>query len=254
MTNLSPAKFDGLADDYDQARPRYPRSIFEPIFASLPSHRPLRVVDAGAGTGIELETLLPLLPTDSEIHCVDISRDMISKGKAKFPQASWHLRVAEDFMAQQRGTDMVIAAQAYQCMDRPRFLSAARQALRPEGVCVIAYNDRDFRAGGFAEAFEDLLEKYSPGYSRYYREVGVVRELKSQFVTVDVVGETWERSFTVEEFVTMSVSSTRVQRAIAETGDKYLDLLRELCGRYAQDGELKVGYVSEAFYGVRGDR
>lgn len=249
-TNQPTAKFDGLANDYDQARLRYPKSIFEPIIALLPADRPLKVVDAGAGTAIELETFLPLLPVDSEIHCVDISGDMIQSGKAKFPQATWHQGTAEEFLEQQGDLDLVIAAQAYQWMDRPRYLEAACQALRPEGICVVAQNNRDFRAGGFAQAYEDLLEKYSPGYSRYYREFGVADELKGKFVKVNTVSQTWERRFSIEEFVTMSVSSTKVQRAIAEIGDRYLELLRELCNKYAQNDKLSVEYISEAIYGT----
>lgn len=32
-------KFDGLADDYDNFRPRYPKALFEAIVARMPQHR-----------------------------------------------------------------------------------------------------------------------------------------------------------------------------------------------------------------------
>lgn len=247
------AKFDGLADSYDRARPRYPAELFLHVVRSLPSGHPPVVVDAGAGTGIALEALLPLLPPDAEVHAVDISEDMIRVGRAKFPTVRWQAGTAEEHLPGLAGADLVMAAQAYQWMDRPAYLRAAAAALRPGGLCAVVQNNRDYGSGGFAAEYEDLLEKYSPGYSRSYRAIDVGAELGAVFGAVEHHTCRWAQPMAVEEFVTMSSSSTQAQRAIAAVGDVFLDHVRELCARYEEDGRVALPYLSEAFHGVRRD-
>ena len=157
------AKFDGLAESYDRTRPRYPAELFGPVVESLRDTRSPLVVDAGAGTGIALETLLPLLPSTAAVHAVDISSDMVTRGRSKFPDVHWMVGTAEDYLAERGSVDALIAAQAYQWMDRARFLTLAGERLRAGGVLAIVQNNRNFGVGGFAEEYETLLEKRSPG-------------------------------------------------------------------------------------------
>src|SRR5690349_9262565 len=58
----TPAHTDGLADSYERTRPRYPVELFAHAVSLLPARARPVVLDAGAGTGIALEALLPLLP------------------------------------------------------------------------------------------------------------------------------------------------------------------------------------------------
>ncbi|GGV71567.1 class I SAM-dependent methyltransferase [Streptomyces thermoviolaceus] len=255
MNHLSTpqAKFDGLAGDYDRARPRYPAELFQHAVASLPADRRLTVVDAGAGTGIALEGLLPQLPAGTEVHAVDISTDMIRIGREKFPQVIWHQGTAEDHLGTwpAGSVDLVVAAQSYQWMNREAYVREAARCLNPAGVCLVVQNNRDHAAGGFASAYEDLLEELSPGYSRTYRSFDIAGELSAAFAQVERRDCRWHQTLTVEEFVTMSSSSTQAQRAVGAVGSVFFDRVRELCARYEDDGRIRLPYVSEAFYAVR---
>lgn len=211
------------------------------------------VVDAGAGTGIALEALVPLLPATATVHAVDTSADMISVGTVKFPQVIWEQSTAEHYLGGLSAVDLVLAAQAYQWMDRQAYLAAAAQALRPGGVCMIVQNNRDYGGGGFAAEYEDLLEELSPGYSRGYRDIDVSQEMSEFYGQVQRRQCAWQQVLTVDEFCTMSSSSTQAQRAIAAVGPVFLDRVRTLCARYAVAGKVRVPYLSETFYGtVRG--
>ena len=156
--------FDGLAQNYDLHRPRYPATLIAAIADAVkPDDAPL-VIDAGAGTGIALEALLPRIPEQTRILAVDLSPDMVDIGRKKFPEVEWTLGPAEPFLeAFCDAANLVIAAQAYQWMDRPRFLIAARSALRQGGALAIIQNNRDFSASPFLHAYEGLLEHHSPG-------------------------------------------------------------------------------------------
>jgi SAM-dependent methyltransferase len=249
------ATFDGLADDYDRARPRYPAEPFARALELIGSSAPITAIDAGAGTGIALEVLEPQLPDGSDVHAVDVSTDMVRIGQTKFPRVRWAIGQAEDFLEafnleSSGAADLIVAAQSYQWMDRPRFLRAAGSALRPRGVCMIIQNNRDYRAGGFAAAYESLLEKYSPGYQRTYRAIDVATELSAHFPRVESIRQSWNQSLTVDAFVTMSSSSTQAQRAIQRIGPAFLAHVRELCEQYLKDGFIHLPYVTEAYFGI----
>lgn len=246
---IASGTFDGLADSYERTRPRYPVELFRHAVGLLPPDaRPL-VVDAGAGTGIALEALLPLLPAGADVHAVDVSGDMIELGRTKFPAVTWTKGNAEQHLATFTGVDLVTAAQSYQWMDRPAFRAAAASALRPGGICLVIQNNRDLSAGGLAGDYEDLLEELSPFYSRTYRAIDVEGELATGFDEVERREQTWNQPLTVNEFVAMSSSSTQAQRAITAVGALFLHRVRALAARHEKDGHVQVPYVTEAFYG-----
>jgi SAM-dependent methyltransferase len=248
MTTAS-EKFDGPADSYERTRPRYPVELFAHAVELLPTGGPPAVVDAGAGTGIALEALLPLLPEGARVHAVDVSGDMIAVGRAKFPGVTWEKGSAEEYLGGFADLDLVLAAQSYQWMDRPAFLAAAARALRPGGVCLVIQNNRDYRTGGLAGDYEHLLEELSPFYTRSYRTIDVPGELAAHFDDVERREQAWRQPLTVSEFVTMSSSSTQAQRAITAVGAVFLQQVRELARRHERDGKVQLPYITEAFYG-----
>ncbi|MFD0396075.1 class I SAM-dependent methyltransferase [Streptomyces nogalater] len=146
--STSEAKFDGLANNYDQARPRYPAELFRHVVEYLPKTDRLTVVDAGAGTGIALEGLLPHLPDDAAVHAVDVSTDMIRVGREKFPHVVWHEGTAEGYLAScpSSSVDLVVAAQSYQWMDRAAYVREAARCLGPAGLCLVIQNNRNHAA------------------------------------------------------------------------------------------------------------
>lgn len=235
---VSDAPFDGLAVAYDRSRPRYPQELLTRLVARLPTpgHAPT-VIDAGAGTGIALEGLLPLLPRGASVHAVDLSPDMVDVGLRKFPSVQWTVGAAETYLPTLSDVDLVVAAQAYQWMDRPVFLAAAVGCLRAGGICGILENNRD-HSSGFTGAYELLLERYSPGYSRHYRAFDIPAELAQAFPDVRSSEVPWQRSMSIEDVLTMSRSSTQAQRAIGATEGRFLDELRTTCEQFADDGGI----------------
>lgn len=253
---MTKQKFDDLATDYDASRPRYPDELLAHVVAALPAGRRLTVLDAGAGTGIALEGLVGLLGEEQDYVAVDVSGGMVEVGRAKLGFVDWHVEPVEPALARYRESlDLIVAAQAYQWLDRERFVREALAALRTGGVLAVLQNNRDHESSAFLAAYEDLLERRSPGYSRDYRAFDVAQELSGPFRaaggTVTTHAVTWSRPSEVDAFVRMAASSTQVQRGVAAHGPVVLDEVRALAAAAAHDGVVDVGYRSEAYLARR---
>lgn len=239
--------FDGLAHDYDLARPRYPEMAFHQLLSELPA-RSLNVADAGAGTGIALEGLVPLLSEGSRIDAIDISADMVAVGRKKFPTVHWNIQSVEAWLASRTDLDIVLAAQSYQWMDRPTFVTNAGSALRPQGgVLAILQNNRNYNLPGLAAEYEDLLEAMSPGYRRDYRAIDVPSETAHIARKQAQYRFEWVDAMPASSFERMSRSSTQAQRAIDNRGDQFLNSVLELVHSHETSGEVQLNYVTELF-------
>ncbi|KPI17186.1 hypothetical protein OK074_8216 [Actinobacteria bacterium OK074] len=244
-------KFDTLAEEYERHRPRYPAELVRKLAGRLVRREDPHVVDAGAGTGILLETLVPLLGPRARTAAVDVSSDMVDLGRAKFPQVHWSVGPVEPYLEAATEVDLVTAAQAYQWFDRPRFLAAAVKSLRPGGLVAVVQNNRDFAASAFLDAYESLLEELSPGYSRHYRAFDVAAELREVFEPaggdVDVTTADWTMTLDAEDFTGFAKSSTQFQRGLTAHGEALLDRLTALVDAHTTHGRVAIPYHSELF-------
>ena len=206
--NEIPSPFDGLAEIYDRGRPRYPDSAFKWLdekccLSSLES-----VTDIGAGTGIVLEGLIRYLQSACSITAIDVSKDMTRVGKEKFPGVTWLNGEAESLLPELAPVNLIIAGQSYQWLDRERFVDVAWKSLVSGGSLVVLQNNRNFARGEFASAYEELLEEWSPGYQRSYRQIDICNEVRRSFCSCEMKTFTWEDRKTCDEFVTLSFSLT----------------------------------------------
>ncbi len=240
--------FDDLATEYDRYRPRYPAQLAEAAIG--PRRNRLKVVDAGAGTGICLEWLLPPLH-EPEVHAIDISAGMARAGQEKFPSVTWHVGQVEEILPTIGEVDLIVAGQAYQWFDRPAFLAAAAGALHHGGRLAVVQNNRDHASSATLSAYEGLLEAKSPGYTRGYRQIDIARELAEGLGVpeTEVLAETadWAQQMAVADFVGMSSRSTQVQRAIKAVGLGFLEDVRRLAQSHATDGQVSIAYRTELF-------
>ena len=238
--------YERIAGDYRQARPQYPGRLVGAIAGWLPEG-PLEVLDAGAGTGIGTRALAGVLGPRASILAVEPSPAMRREAAPDaVPGTVWIDGRAEALPARDASIDLVFSAQALHWFDRPAFWRECGRVLKPGGAVAILYNNRDYKRDAFASGYEDLLERYSPGYRRDYREFDIRGELAALDWTASTheESEVWTRPMHPDAFMAMSRSSSRAQAARDAAGARLFDReVEALMDRHAKtDGSVEVLY------------
>ena len=236
--------YERIAGDYREARPEYPERLVAMIAGWLPEG-PLEALDAGAGTGIATRALAGALGSRASILAIEPSPAMRREAEAA-PGICWLDGRAEALPARDRSIDLVFSAQALHWFDRPAFWRECGRVLKPGGAVAILYNNRDYRRDAFASGYEDLLERYSPGYRRDYREFDIRGELDALGWTAltHEESEVWTRPMRRDAFMAMSRSSSRAQAARDAAGAELFNReVEALIDRHAKaDGSVEILY------------
>jgi len=249
-------KFDGLADNYDKYRPRYPAILFKEIHDWMqPSAK--NIYDIGAGTGIAIEGMTRVTGKHYDFTAIDISEDMINKGREKLPGVTWVKGKAEDILSDKSRIDVIMAAQSFQWMDRAKTLEVSIKSLNKGGVFAILQNNRDYRNNELLNKYEGLLEKFSPGYSRHYRDYDYENEITNIFklpiANFKKVVTGWTMEMISEDFFGFISSSTQVQRAIENDRNGFWKEIEILIDEHSVGGKISIDYISELFMAKKRD-
>jgi 2-polyprenyl-3-methyl-5-hydroxy-6-metoxy-1,4-benzoquinol methylase len=131
--------YAGSATFYAAGRVAYPAQLADLLVAALQLDGSGRLLDVGCGPG---SLTLLLAPHFAEAIGVDADADMLAEA-ARLAQeghvrnVSWRQLRAEDLPADLPSVRVVVFAQSFHWMDRPRVAAAARSMLLPGGaVCT----------------------------------------------------------------------------------------------------------------------
>ena len=255
--------FGTLAEQYASCRPDYPPDLFTALrdrTASLECGTASAILDIGAGTGIATRMLRAAFDPAILVAAVEPSATMIDaalRTTAPASEISWVRGSAEWLPFTTSCAHVVLAAQAVQWFDRPAFYTEALRVLRPGGILAVLQNNREWQCSEFLNSYETLLERYSPGYSRFYRSFDVLAEFRQMngLASPERLEYRWVRTVTSSEFVGLSLSSTKMKAAIDHVGaaEVQTELARLISSHANAKDELAIPYVSELFIGRRSD-
>lgn len=229
--------FEGLARNYDRARPTYPRELYDAIVkywkegAGSDTSMPV-IADVGCGTGISTRAFHAALDGHCDMIGVEPGRDMLATAvKASPADIMYREGGAESIPVADASVDIVTAAQAAQWFKRPLFYQEAQRVLKPNGIVAIYENNRDWEHSEFLAKHEEFLEAHSidsetqEKYSRHYRDFPYEAELAENFKNAKTLTFFWNRRMTPEGFLEMAKTSTQVKRAIKAIGEQETDRL-----------------------------
>lgn len=196
----SPTAFEEHVDDYDAARPSYPKELYDAL--------PLagaRVLELGAGTGIASAELAARV---GSLVVTDLGPRMLARGLTKHAWPGAVCR-AEALPFAAASFDLVCGAQMWHWTQDPAGAEAAR-VLRPGGRLALWWNEG--RGGSWWwEAEQARIEHGNPRYTRRYREVDHAAGLRAWFSGPPPHQIAWERRLSVDLYERWLRSKSYVQ-------------------------------------------
>ncbi|WP_431869739.1 class I SAM-dependent methyltransferase [Nocardiopsis eucommiae] len=246
--------FSGLSGNYQAFRPDYPAPILDLLADHLKAGAtdawpsPWLLLDVGAGTGISTRALRALLGPEPRVVGVEPGRDMILTAEAEGGGVEYVRAAAEDVPFPDASAVLVLAAQAVHWFDRPAFFAESARLLAPGGTLAVLNNNRDLTGSAFVDDHEGLLERYSPGYDRHYRQYDLVRELSE---VRGLTGATehshrWTRVLTTDEYLGMALSSSRMAAVVGELGEERTRAeITAVAERHFPDGRVEMPYTTQ---------
>jgi SAM-dependent methyltransferase len=155
--------FDGVAEDYDRVRPRYPAGLFADVAALTGVPAGAHVLEVGPGPGQATEGLLA---RGWHVHAVEPGVAMAARAARNFAGQPFTVDIAtfDDWDPAGRTYDMLFSATAYHWVAPAVRWRRAAAVLDPGGPVALATN-RTVSGGTFTDLYRESAElhaKYAP--------------------------------------------------------------------------------------------
>src|ERR1039457_9119 len=178
MTKSPTARFSDRVENYVRYRPGYPPEVLDLLRTECrlqPSHI---VADIASGTGVFTRLLLE---NGNSVFAVEPNTEMREMGAHQLESYCRLVSIsgtAEETLLRSASVDFVTAAQAAHWFDLPRARAEFARILRPEGWCVLIWNERRTDTTPFLRDYEQLLLTYGTDYKevRHERTTSAVNE------------------------------------------------------------------------------
>jgi SAM-dependent methyltransferase len=146
--------------------------------------------------------------------------------------------------------DFITAGQAFHWFEPEKTRAEFRRILRPQGWVVAIWNFREMETP-FARAYEDILVKYGTDYERVRDSYPKGRDVQSFFLG----GEFLHHTVPNVQFLDGDGLAGRLRSGSYVPQESHanfapmMDALRELFGRYQENGRVRVEYATHLYAG-----
>ncbi len=250
MTRSPTARFSDRVQNYVLYRPGYPAEVLD-LLRDECGLRPDHIVaDIASGTGLFSRLLLE---NENFVFAVEPNREMREMGIGQLQgnkRLEWIDGTAEETTLRSGSVDFVTAAQAAHWFDLPRARAEFLRILRPEGWCVLIWNERCTATTAFLRDYEQLLLTYATDYKevRHERTTAKIDEFFSP-------ARFEERVFAMRLELDYEGAAGRLlssSYAPSENHGNYVPMMQEF-GRifraHATNDKVEFEYSTRVFYG-----
>jgi SAM-dependent methyltransferase len=178
MAQSPTARFSDRVENYVRYRPGYPPEVLDLLRAECGLQASHIVADIASGTGVFTRMLLE---NGNSVFAVEPNTEMREAGVHELESYDRLVSVAgtaEETTLRSASVDFVTAAQAAHWFDLPRARTEFARILRPEGWCVLIWNERRTATTPFLRDYEQLLLTYGTDYKevRHERTTAIIHE------------------------------------------------------------------------------
>jgi SAM-dependent methyltransferase len=178
MTKSPTTRFSDRVENYLRYRPGYPPEVLKLLREECglqPSHIG---ADIAAGTGVFTRLLLE---NGNSVFAVEPNTEMREAGVHELEGYDGLVSVAgtaEETTLSSASVEFVTAAQAAHWFDLSRARAEFVRILKPEGWCVLIWNERDTARTPFLRDYEELLLAYGTDYKeiRHERTTAIIHK------------------------------------------------------------------------------
>jgi ubiquinone/menaquinone biosynthesis C-methylase UbiE len=157
---------------------------------------------------------------------------------------------AEETTLRSASVDFVTAAQAAHWFNLPRARAEFVRILRPEGWCVLIWNERETTSTPFLRDYEQLLLTYGTDYEevRHERTTAMIHEFFAPALSEERV-YSLRQQFDYEGLAGRLLSSSYAPLEGHTSYEPMMQELQRIFRAHAKDGTVEFEYKTRVFYG-----
>jgi len=252
MSKSPTARFSDRVENYVRYRPGYPPEVLELLRAEC-GLRPRHIAaDIASGTGVFTRLLLE---NGNSVFAVEPNTEMREMGIRQLESLGSNRLVsvagtAEETTLHSASVDFVTAAQAAHWFDLPRARAEFVRILRPEGWCVLIWNERKTTSTPFLRDYEQLLLTYGTDYEevRHERTTAMIHEFFAPASCQERVYSLCQQ-FDYEGLAGRLLSSSYAPLEGHISYEPMMQELQRIFRAHAKDDTVEFEYKTRVFYG-----
>src|SRR5271167_2016677 len=253
MSKSPTARFSDRVENYVRYRPGYPPEVLNLLRAECglrPSHI---VADVASGTGMFTRLLLE---NGNPVFAVEPNAEMRTAGMQQLetlPAGGGLVSVAgtaEETTLESGSVDFVTAAQAAHWFDLPRARAEFARILKPDGWCVLIWNERRTASTPFLREYEELLLTYGTDYKevRHERTTAIIHEFFAPAPCKERVFDL-RQQFDYEGTAGRLLSSSYAPLEGHPNHAPMMQQLQRIFRAHATDDKVEFEYNTRVYYG-----
>lgn len=232
--------FADVAGAYERGRPGYPSEAVR----WLVGDEPRDVVDLGAGTGKLTRTLVALGHRVTAVEPLDEMRAQLA---VVLPEVSAVAGSAESMPLPDASADVVTSAQAFHWFDHDDALPEIARVLRPAGRLALVWNSRDDRDPWMAR-----LSAIIGNETIQESDVVPILDASGLFRWVETKRFAFEQVLDRDGLLDLVLSRSYLAKLPPEDREPVLEAVGALFDETAEDGGVRLAYVTECFRATKG--
>jgi SAM-dependent methyltransferase len=252
--------FDGVAELYDRARPRYPEKLIDDLVSLSEIPAGARVLEIGCGTGQLTESLAS---RGFRMLCLEPGPNLARVARlrlARFPAVEIASQTFEEWPLEADQFALVVSAQAFHWIDPAIRFAKAAAALRAGGSLAVIGNAPVFRASPIRTALDAAYTAHAPGLvgggvaAGWYGEEGPIRALFDESALFGPVAwrrHPWSQLYSAPEYLDLMRTQSDHRLLPEAQSESLLSAIRAAIDQHG--GRFEVNYDAH-LYLARRDR